>query len=454
METSTFHIVSFEQLKRWDVKFYAGLIKSQYPLIPLAEFVMEHNEKVRLSDSPDKNFTILGVNNYDGIFHSYDALGQDIKQPYKKVNTGDFAYNPYRINVGSIGLVQPKYDGAYISPAYVVFSVDKRVILPEVFLLIMKSHFFNKSLRAATAGSVRMNLTYPLLKTLKMPVPPLSIQKKIVAYWKASVTKSRKLETYANQLHEELETSILSQLGLMTKRTNQQPTIMITSWSKLTKWNQRATYLLTQIPDLTKGKYPVVNGRNCISEVKHGCSSSPSSKPTSLKVLKLSAVTSGSFLPHETKYIANKKQYREKFGLKKGDVLMCRTNGTLDYVGRVAIINQDYLDVIFPDKLMRIRCKDNIKPEYLEYILSTSMVRPQIEAGVRTAVGNYAIGNEDVFNIKFPLPPICEQVILIRKIIEVKAEIARLKNQAFTIMQNAVKTVEQMILSTHSGEVK
>lgn len=114
-------IISFTDLERWDVKYFFGKIKSKYPLVSLAKFVIEHNEKIRPYYSPQETFKILGVNNTDGIFHAYDAQGKDIKQPYKKVRSGDFAYNPYRINVGSIGWVPPEHDGAYISPAYVVF---------------------------------------------------------------------------------------------------------------------------------------------------------------------------------------------------------------------------------------------------------------------------------------------------------------------------------------------
>jgi type I restriction enzyme, S subunit len=129
-------IISFTELERWDVKYFFGQIKSKYPLVSLAEFVTEHNEKIRPYHSPQETFKILGVNNTDGIFHAYDAQGKDIKQPYKKVSAGDFAYNPYRINVGSIGWVPLEHDGAYISPAYVVFSIDKTVVLPELFWFI------------------------------------------------------------------------------------------------------------------------------------------------------------------------------------------------------------------------------------------------------------------------------------------------------------------------------
>lgn len=443
-----FRIVQYSELGRWDVKSFAGRINSKYPLVSLAGFVTEHNEKVRPFDSPDETFKILGVNNVDGIFHAYDALGKEIKQPYKKVAAGDFAYNPYRINIGSIGWVPPEHDGAYISPAYVVFSVDSSVALPEVFWFILKSDFFNQALRAATAGSVRMNLTYPLLETLKIPLPPLSIQQKIVDHWELTKSEVNDQLAQTSQLPDELEKQVLGVLGLKKKKRTAMPKVMVTNWSELTKWNQRATYLLGQTPDLSKGIYPVVSGLECIAEVKHGCSASPSSKPTTLKVLKLSAVTSGQFLPSEAKFIADKKQFRENFDLRKDDILMCRTNGTLAYVGRPSILDKDYPALIFPDKLMRVRCKDNVLSGYLEYILSSSIARPQLEANARTAVGNHAIGNEDVFNVELPLPPIAEQEKIIRMVQESRKKIGRAKEQAMSLKKNAEKEIEKMILGT------
>lgn len=444
--------INFSELDRWDVKYFSGRIKSKYPLVSLSTFVREHNEKVRPFNFTEETFRILGVNNTDGIFHAYDALGKEIKQPYKKVSAGDFAYNPYRINVGSIGWVPDEHDGAFISPAYVVFSIDETIILPELFWFILKSEFFNKTLRAATAGSVRMNLTYPLLETLKIPIPPMPTQKKIVEYWKKVQIKINDLLTQADQLPDELERQVLGELGLKKKKRTVMPKVMVTNWPELIKWNQRATYLLGQTPDLSKGIYPVANGRTCIEEVKHGCSASPSRKPTTLKALKLSAVTSGQFLFEEAKFITDKKQYRENFDLCKGDILMCRTNGTLAYVGRPAILAEDYPNLIFPDKLMRVRCKTNVLPDYLEYILSSSIARPQLEANARTAVGNHAIGNEDVFNIELPLPPIVEQKRLINIVHEARNEIGRAKDEAVNLRRHSEKEIEKLILGTLSVE--
>jgi len=215
-------VTSFRELERWDVKYFTGRIVSKYPLVPLSKIVYEHNEKIRPSTYPDQSFKILGVNNTSGIFHAYDTLGKKIKQPYKKVSAGDFAYNPYRINVGSIGLVPEEHDAGYISPAYVVFGVDKKRVLPEILLFILKSDFFNKSLRAATAGSVRMNLTYPLLLNLKIPIAPIEVQTKIIEYLDYAQEKSSKLLLAAEHKRKEIETFLYSSLGVPSYRKKNQ----------------------------------------------------------------------------------------------------------------------------------------------------------------------------------------------------------------------------------------
>lgn len=246
-------IIGFTDLERWDVKYFLTKIKSKFPLVSLAEFVTEHNEKIRPYDSPQDTFKILGVNNTNGIFHAYDAKGKDINQPYKKVSAGDFAYNPYRINVGSIGWIPPEYDGAYISPAYVVFSVNSNVILPEVFWFILKSSFFNQTLRAATAGSVRMNLTYPLMEMLKIPIPPLHIQEKIVAHWEAA----QKERTSADMAQYALVSELHSYLIKQTRAFDQviRSRVFITNYRNVQQWDVkagRAAAFITANPDFVR----------------------------------------------------------------------------------------------------------------------------------------------------------------------------------------------------------
>ncbi|MFH1171903.1 MAG: hypothetical protein V1778_05220, partial [bacterium] len=107
MATNTFAPHAFalwwKDLARWDVKFFSARVRSSYPVVRLAPLIHEHSERVKPFNHPETTFRILGVTNTGGIFHAYDSLGKKINQPYQRVDAGDFAYNPYRVNVGSIG---------------------------------------------------------------------------------------------------------------------------------------------------------------------------------------------------------------------------------------------------------------------------------------------------------------------------------------------------------------
>ncbi len=99
------HTVPFSTWLNWDVKSYAtNNLKSQYSFVELGLILNEQTEKVKLKDFPDQEFGILGVNNKIGIFDAYLEKGSKINQPYKIMKTNWIAYNPYRVNVGSVGI--------------------------------------------------------------------------------------------------------------------------------------------------------------------------------------------------------------------------------------------------------------------------------------------------------------------------------------------------------------
>ncbi|MFQ5641031.1 MAG: hypothetical protein ACE5IR_23890, partial [bacterium] len=63
---------------------------------------------------------VLGVSNKTGITVTDHKKSKDLSK-YQLIEEGDFAYNPYRINVGSIGLVSNGVKGL-VSPTYFVFK--------------------------------------------------------------------------------------------------------------------------------------------------------------------------------------------------------------------------------------------------------------------------------------------------------------------------------------------
>jgi len=128
----------------WDTKRYTSKkVISTFEVVTLGSCIKEENKKYKLFEREDEDFGILGVNNKDGIFDAYTQKGKEINQAYKKMEIGWLAYNPYRINVGSIGIKKEENKNDYISPAYVVFSCIEK-LLPEFLFLLFKTVTFNK----------------------------------------------------------------------------------------------------------------------------------------------------------------------------------------------------------------------------------------------------------------------------------------------------------------------
>lgn len=206
--------VSFQHLTRWDAKKYLYKRHSHFPLVELKDFIYEHSEKVKLFDFPDDDFPILGVTNKEGVYLNFIEKGETFNQPYKKVAASELTYNPYRINVGSIGLIISEFDGYYISPAYIVFGIKKEMqifLLKEYLYLVLSSDWYNPILRAATSGSVRQNLTYDLLAELEIPLPSIEKQKEIVENWLQLKEQERQLRETIYQFKNHLAKDILAQ---------------------------------------------------------------------------------------------------------------------------------------------------------------------------------------------------------------------------------------------------
>jgi len=201
-------VIDFKKINRWDVKSYFHSIESQYDFKKLKPFIYEHSEKVKLYNYPEDEFNILGVTNRGGVYLNITDKGSEFNQAYKRASVNELTYNPYRVNVGSIGIVPEEYDGYFISPAYVVFGV-KEGLLHEYLYLVLASDWFNPLLRAATTGSVRQNLTYQLLEELEIPFPDIKTQEKIVKQYKALQQKKADIDKQLNSFKEDIKNDIL-----------------------------------------------------------------------------------------------------------------------------------------------------------------------------------------------------------------------------------------------------
>ena len=132
-----------------------------------------------------------GFINQDEQFEDREVASADTSN-YKVVHKGDFAYNPARINVGSVARLQ-EFENGIVSPMYVCFTT-KKGLLPAYFELYLSTSIFKHEMNKRLEGSVRLCLTYESLCNIKIALPEFNVQKFFVSKVRSILTKIKSEE--------------------------------------------------------------------------------------------------------------------------------------------------------------------------------------------------------------------------------------------------------------------
>ena len=137
----------------------------------------KNNQKLPVYSINNKLGFVPQSEQFEGV--DSEDRGYDIKL-YKIIDKNTFAYNPARINVGSIGYSE-NLENIIISSLYVCFKTDNTV--NDNFLFqYLKTDFFNREVLRNVEGGVRDYLFYDNFARIKFGLPCIEEQKKIADY--------------------------------------------------------------------------------------------------------------------------------------------------------------------------------------------------------------------------------------------------------------------------------
>ncbi len=163
---------TLEKTGNWNLRpFYymEDIPEAKGNMIQLSDdLVMEITDKRDPAAEPDANWSILEVSQ-NGIFLGATLRGSEATQEYKLVKAGDVVYNPFRVNIGSIGVVPPHLDGALASPAYVAFRVRHEGYPPSYIVSVLKQQRYLRVIMNYSLSSARASLPFSELMRIKIP---------------------------------------------------------------------------------------------------------------------------------------------------------------------------------------------------------------------------------------------------------------------------------------------
>lgn len=150
--------------------------KKKYPEVELGEYIEE--SKLKNSANQYGLNELHGITS-DGVFDDSRANTTGLSfHNYKIVFLSEFAYNPSRINLGSIARNTKSL--SIISPMYIVFKIVSDLLLPEFLQIYFSRKEFQRSTLFYAMGSVRDTFDFNLMQEVKIPLPPTEIQEAIV----------------------------------------------------------------------------------------------------------------------------------------------------------------------------------------------------------------------------------------------------------------------------------
>jgi len=134
--------------------------------------------KVRAADVTETFLRVYGVDRTEGLTPDAKYTSKELSR-YKVLRPGMFAYNPMRLNIGSIAACTDKHGVGLVSPDYVVFGCKPDALDPAFLGYAIKGPAWRQWTAAAGVGSVRVRIYFRELAKMPMTVPPLAEQRAI-----------------------------------------------------------------------------------------------------------------------------------------------------------------------------------------------------------------------------------------------------------------------------------
>ena len=272
----------------------------------LGNFISEYSVRNRAGD----DIPVYSVTNKEGFCRDYfskDVASQD-RSTYKIVPRGCFAYNPSRINVGSVDW-QRKEDRVIVSPLYVVFSVSKG-LEQQYLYYYLKSEKCLYYIKELASGSVRDNLKLSMLKEFTIPNITLEEQRKAVTVLEQTDRLITLQERQMTVLDELIKSRFVEMFG--------DPSINSMGWP-MKPFAETCTLLTGNTPPRAVKEY-------------YG---------SYIEWIKSDNITTSSL------YLTKAAEYLSKEGanvgrvVHTGAILMTCIAGSLNTVGNVAIVDRD-----------------------------------------------------------------------------------------------------------------
>ena len=270
------------------------------------------------------------------------------------------------------------FDGICSGDITVIEAKPDR-ILPELLPFIIQNDDLFDFAVGKSAGSLSPRVKWEHLKNYEFELPDMEKQKELAELLWAMDNTKKSYQKLIAATDELVKSQFIEMFGDPVKNPFGWPTMTLDQATK-----------------------EIVSGQ-CLN------GDAGKLQPGQKAVLKVSAVTYGSFDANEYKVLRDTKQITKGIYPQKGDLLFSRAN-TREYVGATVLIDQDYPELMLPDKLWKLIFKHEIMPMFAKQFLSHPEIRKVLSSMATGTSGSmYNISMEKLKRLEIIVPNINQQ---------------------------------------------
>ncbi|XQA63988.1 restriction endonuclease subunit S [Xanthomonas sacchari] len=144
----------------------------------------------------------------------------------------------------------------------------------------------------------------------------------------------------------------------------------------------------------------------------------------------------------------------KKLELMKGDIVLIRSNGSVELVGKSAVVSEKEQGLLFAGYLIRIRVDQARSiPEFVNYWLKSPAIRQVIEQIARSTSGVNNINSDEIKSLTFTFPSLSAQAEIVRRVEQLFACADQLEAKVATVQQRIDGLTQSLLAKAFRGEL-
>lgn len=442
--------VRFRDLERWSVNSFsaidwhwpAGLIR------PLCDALSRKYVEVDKETSKSQSLKLTTLH-FNGKMEPRQQHGnKPVKGRLWWADPGDVIYSKIDVRHGAIGIVPDELGQICVSSEFPVYAVDSRSFNAQYIQLLFRTTAFRRKINSMISGTSGRKRIQPAdLESVKVPLPPLGVQRSIVSTWEQAQSEITDIQGRISVLEGQIEIDFLAALGLRKPKHIELPRVFSVQWSDFDRWSIEYIRRTINETRAEKSKYPLY----FLGDLCEGKSGSTPSKRN--KAFWNGEIPWASPKDMKTDIISDTIDHITDEAIATGSaplvppdsVLVVVRSGILQHTVPIAVnatkvsINQDMRALIPKTDVPVIG-------DFIAVFLKCS--QHKLLSQVKWSTTVQSINRESIENLEIPLPPLEIQKSLVEKVAAQRQVVSELKAKSEKKSMQAKADIEAMILGT------